>query len=133
VLKQALITAVLGLALLAGTAEAQTSSTPATAPCSRAGAINPQQLLLGVWASETASGANVAIYLPDGSVNGVLYLPGERQPIPFVGSWSVRALAADRFELAVRTAKHSGQSTLRVMPDGNIYNETAQAVAWRIY
>jgi hypothetical protein len=33
----------------------------------------------------------------------------------------------------VRTAKHSGQSTLRVMPDGNLYNETAQAVAWRIY
>jgi len=135
-LKTALRTAVLGLALISGAASA-TQGLPGplgdiAAPAQGGGASAAQQLILGTWALQTAAGVIVATYRPDGSVSGLVHLRNQRQPIPFQGSWSVRPLGPDRFELTISAGQLSGRDTLSVRPDGNLFNEQARAVAYRV-
>jgi hypothetical protein len=131
-LKTILTAAAIGLALLAAPASA-TQAAPYPPATQQSGPISPQQLLLGTWALEAAAGATVATYFPDGSVNGVVYLRGRPQPIPFQGSWSVRPLGSGHFELTITAGGRSDRDTLRVMADGNLFNEKARAVAYRVY
>ena len=97
------------------------------------GAFSAQQFLIGTWAIETNLGAEVATYLPDGTVNGVVRLRKRPQPMPFQGRWQVRPLGADRFELTIAAFGQRTSNTLRVMPDGTLFNETARAIAYRVY
>jgi hypothetical protein len=134
-LKTLLTTAALGLAVLAAQpATAQNARfNGASAPASQqGGGITLPQYLLGTWTIESREGRNVATYLPDGSVNGIVFLRSRPQPIPFQGRWSVRPLGGDRFELIVQVGRQTGHDTLRLQADGTLYNETARAVAYRI-
>jgi len=135
-LKTALRTAVLGLALISGAASA-TQGLPGplggiVALAQEGGASAPQQLVLGTWALQTAAGVIVATYRPDASVNGLVHLRNQPRPIPFHGSWAVRPLGPNRFELTVNAGQLSGRDTLSVMPDGNLFNEQARAVVYRV-
>jgi hypothetical protein len=95
--------------------------------------VTPQQFFLGTWAIETNLGAEIATYLPNGMVNGVVRLRKRPQPMPFQGSWSVRPLGGDRFELTVSAFGQRASNTLRMLPDGRLLNETARAIAYRVY
>jgi hypothetical protein len=102
-------------------------------PVQQQGAFSAQQFLLGTWAIETNLGAEVATYMPDGTVNGMVRLRKRPQPMPFQGRWSVRPLGADRFELTVSAFGQRASNTLRMLPDGTLFNETARAIAYRVY
>ena len=133
-LKTALRTAVVGLALISGAASA-TQGLPGPLggiAAHEGGASAPQQLVLGTWALQTAAGVIVATYRPDASVDNLVHLRNQPQPIPFHGSWAVRPLGPNRFELTVNAGQLSGRDALSVMPDGNLFNEQARAVVYRV-
>jgi hypothetical protein len=133
--KTVLASAALGLALLAGTAAAQ-SPFPAHgggAPAQQqGGAFTLEQFVVGTWMIDTEAGRNVATYFADGSVNGTVYLRNRPQPVPFQGAWSVRPLGGDRVELTVSVGRQSARETLRLLAYDTIYNESARAMAYRV-
>ncbi len=97
---------------------------------------DPRQMLVGAWQLQTRTGTTVAEYRPDGSVAGMVTVPNSRQPIPFQGQYSVQNLGNGRFALTLATRIQGrpmqSTNTLRMMPDGNLFNETAKAVAYRM-
>jgi hypothetical protein len=133
--KTVLATAALGLAVLSGTAAAQ-SPFPAHgggAPAQQQGvAFTLEQFVVGTWMIDTEAGRNVATYFADGSVNGTVYLRNRPQPVPFHGAWSVRPLGGDRVELTVSVGRQSARETLRLLAYDTIYNESARAKAYRV-
>ncbi len=95
-----------------------------------------RQILIGAWQIQTRTGGTYAEYRPDGSVTGMVMVPNARQPIPFQGQYSVQDLGNGRIALTivspVRGKMTRSTNTLRMMPDGNLFNETAKAVAYRV-
>ncbi len=131
-------TLALGLALLAGTASAapgQPDPFGGAAPQQQqgGGSFTLEQFVVGTWMIDTQAGRNVATYFPDGSVAGTLYLRNRPQPLPFQGAWSIRPLGGDRVELTVSVGRQSARDTLRLLAYDTIYNESAQAMAYRVH
>ena len=95
-----------------------------------------RQALVGAWRIHSRTGGTYAEYRPDGSVIGQFFAPNSRRGIPFRGQYSVQNIGNGRIALTImasmqgRTSKST--NTLRMMPDGNLFNETAQAVAYRM-
>jgi hypothetical protein len=135
--KSLLATLALGLALLAGPAAAmpgQPGPFGSAAPQpQQGGTFTLEQFVVGTWLIDTEAGRNVATYFPDGSVAGTVYLRNRPQPVPFEGSWSVRPLGGDRVELIVSVGRQSARETLRLLAYDSIYNESARAMAYRVY
>lgn len=95
-----------------------------------------RQILVGAWQIQTRTGGTYAEYRPDGSVSGMVTVPNSRRPIPFQGQYSVQDLGNGRIALTIMTPVQGkmtrSTNTLRMMPDGNLFNETVKAVAYRV-
>ncbi len=98
-------------------------------------AMDPQQTLIGRWGIQTPNGTTIADYMPNGQVTGLFARPNQKKPTPFRGQWSTKPLGNGRFALSVKVQgmrQNSPPDILRFMPDGNLYNETAKAIAYRV-
>lgn len=103
-------------------AEAQTQSPDATG------------LFAGqIWSIETNRGMTIIAYGADGTCFGIETAP-RRKDITFDCQYQARPAAGQRVVLTIRSEldgyRAARNSTLRLMPDGNLYNETARAVAY---
>jgi len=94
---------------------------------------NPQQFMVGNWGLQTQHGTVVAQYMPNGRVMGMYKGNRDRKPTQFSGQWSVKSLGNDRFSLTVAVpGQKPSPNTMRMLPDGNLMNETYKAIAYRM-
>lgn len=99
----------------------------------QAGGADFNQFLSGGWTIQTSTTRTTATYMPNGEVQGVTHFLRTRQSLPFKGRWTVSALDGSCFRLSIvlPNGPRSNPNTLCVLPDGNLYNQTASAIAFR--
>ena len=151
-----LITVAIALGTFAGVAQAQSlesrlaggapnangfmsPNNPATHPTGGRQSMPDSRTLMqkmaGTWTISTRMGSHTATYSPDGRLQGQGKPANSPRPIRFSGQWQAVPLDADCFKLSVRLdgmRQAAPPETLCFQPDGNLYNQTAQAMAYRV-
>ena len=84
---------------------------------------------------QTRQGTNLTWFRADGTCNGIAEAPRSRR-ISYNCRYEARAIGNGRVSLTVRSDidnyRTASTETLRIMPDGNLFNESAKAVAYRL-
>jgi hypothetical protein len=98
--------------------------------------LEPQAVLAGSsWGIQTPQGTNMSWFNADGTCTGMAQM-ARNNPVSYKCRYEVRSAGQGRIALSVRSNidgyRQTSTETLRIMPDGNLYNESARAIAYRL-
>ena len=84
---------------------------------------------------QTRQGTNLMWFRADGTCNGIAGGPRSRG-LSYKCRYEARPIGNGRISLTVRNEmdgyRTPSTETLRIMPDGNLFNESAKAIAYRL-